>query len=127
MSAPIELHMVGDVRQAIINVEAKDPKHKPYKGVNIKNWFDLRAKRERLEISHAAATWRCSQTIATFADSIFGRGGASNPPLRETRTPLPTAAFSRSTPSMPKRTSKPMRSSVCATAAQAGSVPTYHS
>ncbi|MCZ7375316.1 UvrD-helicase domain-containing protein [Micromonospora sp. WMMC250] len=72
MRSPLDLYMVGDIRQAILNTNDRDLKHRQYKGVKIKVWFDLQADKERLKILHAAETWRCNQTIATFADSIFG-------------------------------------------------------
>ena len=71
MASPIELNLVGDVRQALINTNVQDPKNKQYKGVNIKKWFDGHASRGRLTIAHESTTWRSNQMIADFADTIF--------------------------------------------------------
>jgi DNA helicase-2/ATP-dependent DNA helicase PcrA len=72
MDAGIEVKMVGDVRQAILQTNIRDPKYKQYKGVAIKDWFDLQVKARRLKIVQRTTTWRCNQAIATLADSIFG-------------------------------------------------------
>lgn len=72
MDAGIKVKMVGDIRQAILQTNTRDPKYKQYKGVAIRNWFDLQVKADRLTIEHHTTTWRCNQTIATLADSIFG-------------------------------------------------------
>jgi DNA helicase II / ATP-dependent DNA helicase PcrA len=71
MESRIELEMVGDVRQAILQTNVRDPKYQQYKGVEIKRWFDLHAKEGRLKIEHHSTTWRCNSAIATFADRIF--------------------------------------------------------
>ncbi|MDQ3913807.1 MAG: UvrD-helicase domain-containing protein [Actinomycetota bacterium] len=68
------LHLVGDVRQALISTNERDPKHKQYKGIGIKTWFELQEKKGVLEIDQQATTWRSNQMIADFADSIFDAG-----------------------------------------------------
>jgi DNA helicase II / ATP-dependent DNA helicase PcrA len=71
MTSTIDLNLVGDVRQALILTNVRDPKNKQYKGTNIKRWFDEHERRCNLEIVHQAITWRSNQLIADFADSIF--------------------------------------------------------
>lgn len=71
MASPIDLTLVGDVRQALILTNVQDPKKKQFKGVNIKKWFEGHARRGNLEILHNSITWRSNQIIADFADSIF--------------------------------------------------------
>lgn len=71
MKAPIELRLVGDVRQALLLTNPREPKNKQFKGIRIKEWFDAQEKAGRLEITHAAATWRSNQVIADFADALF--------------------------------------------------------
>ncbi len=71
MASPIDLNLVGDVRQALILTNVRDPKKKQYKGINIKKWFEDHARRGDLEILHNSTTWRSNQIIADFADSIF--------------------------------------------------------
>jgi hypothetical protein len=71
MTSPMNLNLVGDVRQALIQTNIRDPKNKQYKGTSIKTWFDEHERRGNLEISHQTITWRSNQLIADFADSIF--------------------------------------------------------
>jgi DNA helicase IV len=71
MASSIELNLVGDVRQALILTNVRDPKNKQFKGVNIKKWFESHAKRANLEILRESTTWRSNQMIADFADTIF--------------------------------------------------------
>jgi DNA helicase-2/ATP-dependent DNA helicase PcrA len=71
MASPMNLNLVGDVRQALIQTNIRDPKNKQYKGTSVKRWFDEHEKRGNLEISYEAITWRSNQLIADFADSIF--------------------------------------------------------
>src|SRR5262249_10983128 len=52
MGSPIELSLVGDIRQALILTNVQDPKNKQYKGVRIKAWFEEHEKRRRLSITH---------------------------------------------------------------------------
>lgn len=67
----ISLRLVGDVRQATLFTNPRDPKNKQYKGVDIKKWFEKQEKAGRLTISHQDKTWRSNQLIADFADSVF--------------------------------------------------------
>jgi DNA helicase II / ATP-dependent DNA helicase PcrA len=71
LCAPLDLHMVGDVRQALIATNIQDPKNSQYKGVKIVNWFEEQAKRGLLTMTREYTTWRCSQAVASFADTIF--------------------------------------------------------
>jgi DNA helicase II / ATP-dependent DNA helicase PcrA len=71
IESSVELHLVGDVRQAILKTNAKDPKNKQYKGVKIKDWFDAQEKVGLSATEHQGRTWRCNQSITDFADSIF--------------------------------------------------------
>lgn len=71
MRAPLNLSMVGDVRQAVLLTNTHDQRYKQFKGMAIKRWFDGHASRGALEIAHQNRTWRSNQAIADFADSIF--------------------------------------------------------
>lgn len=71
MQSTIDLHLVGDVRQALILTNVREKKNKQYKGVNIKQWFDKQASAGLLEITHQSTTWRSNQEISDFADKIF--------------------------------------------------------
>jgi DNA helicase II / ATP-dependent DNA helicase PcrA len=71
MQSPINLHLVGDVRQAMLQTNVRDPRNKQYKGVAIKTWFDAREAAGELEVAHSFETWRCNEALAAFADRIF--------------------------------------------------------
>ncbi len=71
LKSKMRMHLVGDVRQALLLTNERDPKNKQYKGIRIKDWFDLQAARGLLTIKHEATTWRSNQSIADFADSLF--------------------------------------------------------
>lgn len=71
MKAPLDLSMVGDVRQAVLLTNTGDQRYKQFKGMPIKRWFDGHASRGALEIAYQNRTWRSNQAIADFADSIF--------------------------------------------------------
>ncbi|UUY01792.1 UvrD-helicase domain-containing protein [Svornostia abyssi] len=71
MRSPIELHMVGDVRQALLDTNVADQKYKQYRGPQIKRWFDLQEKAGLLSIEHNEQCWRSNQQIMDLADSVF--------------------------------------------------------
>lgn len=71
LEAPVDVHLVGDVRQALLLTNPRDPKNAQYKGIRIKEWFDAVEADGLLEVEHSATTWRSNQQIADFADSIF--------------------------------------------------------
>ena len=71
LQSRVELRLVGDVRQALLLTNTRDPKNKQYKGVKIKAWFEYQARKGLLEIEHEFTTWRCNPLIARFADTIF--------------------------------------------------------
>jgi hypothetical protein len=71
LDSPIDLELMGDVRQAILDTNVQDPKYKQYKGLAIKRWIDAEVKDGRMTLEHRATTWRCNAPIAAFADSIF--------------------------------------------------------
>ena len=71
LDSRVDLHMVGDVRQALLLTNPREQKNAQYKGIQVKRWFDEAAAGGLLEVTHAAATWRSNQALADFADSIF--------------------------------------------------------
>ena len=71
IESSIALTLVGDVRQALLMTNPRDPRNRQYKGVHIKTWFDERERAGRLLVTHESRTWRSNQAIADFADSIF--------------------------------------------------------
>lgn len=72
MRSPIDLEMVGDIRQAILATNERERKNKPYMYMKIWNWFRKEENAGRLRISQRNQTWRCGPAIASFADSLFG-------------------------------------------------------
>ncbi len=79
LDSGMEIEMVGDIRQAILQTNARDPKYKQYRGPKIKGWFDLQEENEQLVIEHQAVTSRCNLEIASFADTIFDAGMGFQP------------------------------------------------
>jgi hypothetical protein len=71
MKSTVELHLVGDVRQALTHTNVRDPKNKQYKGVEIKRWFEMQAAAGLLDITDEFTTWRSNQAISDFADTVF--------------------------------------------------------
>jgi DNA helicase-2/ATP-dependent DNA helicase PcrA len=71
MDSPIDLVMVGDVRQALLVTNERETKHKKYKYSRILDWFRDQKVRDRLEIDYQSTTWRYNAQIAMFADQIF--------------------------------------------------------
>lgn len=71
MDSPVTVSMVGDVRQALVLTNPREPKNKPFKGIAVKRWFEAQVTAGRLSIEHSATTWRSNQTVADFADAIF--------------------------------------------------------
>lgn len=67
----INLHMVGDVRQAILATNEREQKNSPYMYMQIWHWFKDRETKGLLSIQQNSTTWRCRQEIADFADSLF--------------------------------------------------------
>jgi len=72
--SPIQLEMVGDVRQAVVSTSERERKNGKYKGLGIWNWFKDQERTGSLEIQQRNETWRCNQEIATFADNLFDEG-----------------------------------------------------
>lgn len=84
--APINVSMVGDVRQSLINTNQKSPKNKQFKGIAVKKWFDAQVDAGHLQVEHSATTWRSNQAIADFADAIFDEAWGFSPTTSENVT-----------------------------------------
>lgn len=67
----LTITMVGDVRQALLSTNIRDPKNAQYRHEKISAWFQLMEHRKLLKIEQAPTTYRSSQIIATLSDSIF--------------------------------------------------------
>lgn len=71
MLSTIPIEMVGDIRQAILATNQREPKNKKYMYMGIWEWFRAAEKAKRLVISQRTQTWRCGPQIAALADSMF--------------------------------------------------------
>jgi hypothetical protein len=71
LASPIELNMVGDIRQAILFTNVHDAKNRQYKGIRVIDWFRAHEKAGRLKVDSQNVTWRSTQAIAQLADSVI--------------------------------------------------------
>lgn len=71
LQSRLRITMVGDMRQALLSTNARDPKNRQYRKEKIFEWFRLMEKKNLLEITQKPTTYRSSQLIATFSDTIF--------------------------------------------------------
>lgn len=71
LTSPIQVTMVGDLRQALLDTEARDPKNSGFRGEKLINWFLAMENKNLLKIEHRPTTYRCNQAIAKFSDTIF--------------------------------------------------------
>lgn len=67
----LTITMVGDMRQALLSTNIRDPKNAQYRKEKIFDWFQLLERRKLLKIEQAPTTYRSSQIIANLSDSIF--------------------------------------------------------
>lgn len=70
LGSTTEIHLVGDLRQSLLET-TRTTKNKRFRGVAMLDWFRAREGRS-LQITDLATTYRSNQTIADFADRIFG-------------------------------------------------------
>jgi ATP-dependent DNA helicase UvrD/PcrA len=71
LRSDLRVTMVGDMRQALLSTNIRDPKNSQFRREKIINWFRLMEARGLLEIEHRPKTFRSNQVIATFSDTIF--------------------------------------------------------
>nr|WP_274615921.1 AAA family ATPase [Nesterenkonia sp. YGD6] len=71
LKSKLAVTMVGDMRQALLSTNIRDPKNRQYRREKIFAWFQLMEKRKLLTIVQEPTTYRSNQNIATFSDSIF--------------------------------------------------------
>jgi hypothetical protein len=70
----IDVQLVGDIRQALLSTNVRDPRHKKYRFANLIEWFRLQETGGLLTIDERPETYRSNQVIADFSDSIFAGG-----------------------------------------------------
>ncbi len=71
LHSTVDVHMVGDIRQAVLATNPRSSKNKRYAYADSIHWFREREAKGILEISESSETWRCRPEIAAFADTIF--------------------------------------------------------
>jgi len=71
LNSTLDIHMVGDIRQAVLATNPRSSKNKRYAYADSIHWFREREAKGILEISESSETWRCRPEIAAFADTIF--------------------------------------------------------
>lgn len=71
LMSPLNVHMVGDIRQAVLATNPRSSKNKKYAYAESIKWFREREARGMLTVSESSSTWRCRPEIAAFADTIF--------------------------------------------------------
>lgn len=67
----INVHLVGDMRQALLSTNDRDQRHKKYRFSALIDWFRLQEQKNYLTIEERPQTWRSNQIIADFSDTIF--------------------------------------------------------
>lgn len=70
LKSRLRIHMVGDLRQSLLETNPRDRKNKQYRGLDMMTWFRSQECRG-LRVKHRTRTYRSNQAIADFADSIF--------------------------------------------------------
>lgn len=71
LESRIDVHMVGDVRQAVLSTNPRGQKNKQYGYAGALKWFRSREASGLLDITYKTKTYRCRTEIAAFSDSIF--------------------------------------------------------
>ncbi|MFJ2351569.1 UvrD-helicase domain-containing protein [Glutamicibacter sp. NPDC087673] len=66
-----KITMVGDMRQALLSTNVRDPKNKKYRRERIFDWFQAMERKQLLHIVQKPTTYRSNQVISGFSDSIF--------------------------------------------------------
>lgn len=71
LRSSLKITMVGDMRQAVLSTNVRDPKNSPYRREGIFDWFKKMEHKGLLEVVQKPVTYRSIQAIATLSDSIF--------------------------------------------------------
>ncbi|PKQ30740.1 MAG: ATP-dependent exonuclease [Actinobacteria bacterium HGW-Actinobacteria-2] len=70
LRSKMNITLVGDVRQSVFSTSRSDTKNKKYQGMNKVEWFREMERKTLCLIEYRTATWRCTQEIIDFADSV---------------------------------------------------------
>jgi ATP-dependent DNA helicase UvrD/PcrA len=75
LESRIDVRLVGDMRQALLSTNSRDPRHAKYRFERLILWFREQEVAGRLAIEERVGTYRFNQSIADFADAIFAENG----------------------------------------------------
>lgn len=75
----IDVRLVGDMRQALLSTNVRDPRHRKYRFANLIDWFRLHEAGGLLSIEEQPESYRSNQVIADFSDSVFANRGQYSP------------------------------------------------
>lgn len=70
-AAKVNVHLVGDMRQALLSTDPQSTKNAGYKFEKVINWYQKRAATKQLTIAQRSTTYRSNQEIATLSDKVF--------------------------------------------------------
>jgi DNA helicase-2/ATP-dependent DNA helicase PcrA len=98
LASSIDLHLVGDMRQALLSTNTRDPRLKKYRYGELIHWFRLQEKNGHLTIEERPETHRSNQTIADFSDSIFATIAQYIPTVSASRESSPHEGLFAVTP-----------------------------
>ena len=70
LRSSIQVVVVGDPRQAVYSTNRSN-KNKQFRGAKLLDWIDLRVTAGECQKIEHAHSYRCTQTICDFADSIY--------------------------------------------------------
>lgn len=70
-SSRLNIHLVGDMRQALLSTDPRGNKNSAYKFEKVLNWYRTRETKKRLTIIENGITYRSSQVIADLSDRLF--------------------------------------------------------
>lgn len=78
-ASSIDLYLVGDMRQALLSTNTRDPRFAKYRYGELIHWFRLQEKNNHLTIDERPRTYRSNQRIADFSDTIFAVANQYSP------------------------------------------------
>ncbi|GAA4684106.1 UvrD-helicase domain-containing protein [Nocardioides nanhaiensis] len=70
-ASKLDVHLVGDMRQALLSTNPRDNKNSPYRFEKVLTWYREREAQGQLKITQKATTHRSSQVIADLSDRLF--------------------------------------------------------
>lgn len=70
-SSKLNVHLVGDMRQAMLSTDPRDKINTAYKHEKVINWYKRHEKKGVLLIKERTVTYRSNQAIAALSDQIF--------------------------------------------------------